>query len=217
MIHNLLYISNGLIISGYVGYFLLVIINQKRKLNNNSGFDITKAMLNEYNSINIILGNSFFTVYNIKRKVIKIANKCYYGNSISDISIPLIEAGISVDDDGKNKFLNGLKKIISNLKLLYVLPLVAILLNINTYGTTDAKIGILTLIVFSFISYMIINIKNDCYNWVTKRIKQIKTIKEEDMEKITDFINKVILLDKFIFIGELVMIIKFVAVLLDFN
>jgi len=99
----LLYLSSAFILFSFIGYILMVTFEGNTIITKSNGFDVTKDMISQYNSINIIENNSYFTVYNIKRKVIKIASKCYYGSSISDISLPLIEAGISVSDNNKNK------------------------------------------------------------------------------------------------------------------
>ncbi len=213
MIQYLIYIANGLILSGFIGYFFLVVFSNK-KITNSNGFNVTKDILNEYDSINIIENKSYFTVYNIKRKVIKIASKCYYGNTLSDVAIPLIEAGTSIIHDKKNKFINVCSNILPNLKLLYILPMLAVILNTNSYGTTDAKIGIIILIVLCFISYMVIGIKTEIYNWLGKKISK-SDVSKENVPKVINFVNKVILMDKFIFLGEAVMIIRFVAMLLN--
>ena len=216
MINILMYISSGLIVSGFIGYILLILINNKR-ITNVDGFNITKDILNEYDSINIIENKSLFTVYNIKRKVIKIASKCYYGKSISDLAIPLMEAGISVIDNGKNKFMLFVKKIVSNLKLLYILPIIAVVFNGIDLGTIDAKIGIFFVGLLCVISYLLINIKITSNEWIYEKIDKNKEINKKDKSNINNFLNKVLLFDKLIFIGQLVMIIRFIAIILNFN
>ena len=212
MINNLMYVANGLILAGYIGYILLVLVNRKNKIDKVDGFNITKDILNEYDSINIIENTGIFTVYNIRRKVIKIASKAYYGNSVSDISLPLIESGISVIDNGKNKFINFFKNLIPNLKLIYILPILLVKLSIIQGGTTDAKAMIVFTVICIIIGYQLISIKNEVLDWINKKLKKNKNI---DNNKITNFISKVILLDKFIFFGELVIIIRCVAILLN--
>ena len=209
MINILMYISSGLIIAAFIGYTLLIIINNRISIDVD-GFNMTKDILNEYNSINIIENKGYFTIYNMRRKVIKIASSSYYGNSVSNVSIPLMEAGISVIHNNKNKFILFMEKIVSNLKYLYILPVIAIIFNYISSGIVDAKIGIFLLIIFSIISYLLINIKTEAVMWIDSKLKD-KNL------KIIKFLNTVILFDKFIFIGELLMIIKFVAVILNFN
>lgn len=215
VIQILLYISSGLIVASFIIYFILVLIGRTMKVTNSDGFNITKDILAEYNSINIILNKGYFTVYNIKRKVIKIANNCYYGNTLSDISLPLIEAGISATDDKKNKWVNIFRKIFANLKYLYLLPLIAIIINSQTYNISDAKVSIIFFSLFAIISYMIIDIKNNAILWISDKIVKIKDINKNNREKIVKFIKTIFTLDKLIFISELAMIIRCVMILLE--
>lgn len=209
----LLYVSNGLIILSFALYILLILLNSKKKFIND-GFSITKDILDEFDAINIIENTGMFTVYNIQRKVIKIASRRYYGKSISDASIPLIEAGISVVDNKRNKFINFFRKIIPNLKLLYIFPFIAIGINSITYGTSDAKIGILVLALCVFISYVMIDIKSAAKYWLNKNVSKISYVDKNGINSINNFIDRVILFDKLIFIGELLMIIRFVYIIL---
>ena len=214
MINILMYIANGLIIISFIGYFLLILMSRNKKITDSDGFNVTKDILNEFDSINIIENKSLFTIYNIKRKVIKIASKCYYGNSVSDIGIPLMKAGISAIDNNNNKYINIFRNIISNLKYLYILPIIAIGVNSITYNIGDARIGVVLLAIFSIISYMLIDIKSNASLWIASNIRKIKNI---DVSKIMRFINNIILFDKLIFWGELIMIIRFAAILINFN
>lgn len=214
MLDILMYISTGLILVSFVGYFLLILLGNK-KITNSNGFDITKDMISEYNSINVIESKNYFTIYNIKRKVIKLSTKCYYGNKLSDISLSLIEAGISIVDNKKNKYIDLFRKIFNNLKMLYIFPIIAILINNVTYTISDAKVSIIFIILFSVISYILIDIKNEAGIWISDNISRIKDISKENKDKIKNFINKLVLLDKFILIGEFIMIIRFVGILLE--
>ena len=206
-----MYMANLLIVLGFIGYFLLIMFSNK-KINNGDGFNITKDILNEYDSINIIENKSNFTIYNIKRKIIKIASKCYYGNSVSDIAIPLMEAGISIVDNRKNKFITFFSKIISNLKYLYIFPICAVFFNVFASSIGDAKIGLLFTGICIIISYILINIKSEGISLISNKINKI--IGKEDSISIIDFLNKIILFDKAIFIGELIMVIRFVSIIL---
>ena len=205
-----MYSSNLLIVLGFLGYFIIIFINNKYS-NKIDGFNATKDILNEYNQINIIENKSIFTIYNLKRKVIKISSKCYYGNSVSSVSIPLIEAGISASN---NKYLNIFSKIINNLKYLYILPIIAILINSITFNIGDARIGLFLLTFFSIITYMLVDIKDFSYIWLCNNIKKIKNI---DKDKVLNFISKIVLFDKLIFFGELIMIARFILILFQIN
>ena len=200
---------------GFTGYILLLLLNNKST--NSDGFNTTKDLLEEYDSINIVENRGMMTFYNIKRGVIKISSKYYYGNTISSLSIPLMEAGISIVDSKKNKFISFMKNIIPNLKWLYFLPVLAIVLNITFYNSSDAKIGILLLCTFSCVTYFLIGIKSEAIELVDSKLKKNKSINKDDKSKIIKFLNRIILFDKLIFVGELLMIIRFVAVILEFE
>lgn len=210
MLMILMYIANGLIIVAFLWYLLLILINNK-KITDSNGFNITKDILSEYDSINIIENKNIFTVYNLKRKVIKIATKRYYGNTLSDVAIPLMEAGIS---GSGSKYLNFCSKILSNLKKLYVLPIIIIIINSSTYSLGDARIGIPLLVICAFSSYMLIDIKNNAYIWLDEHLNKKLKI---DKQKVLKFINQIIMCDKLIFFGELIMMIRFVAIILGIN
>ena len=215
MIKYLVYLTNGLIILALISYILIVFLNRKKKITDSTAFDITKDILSDYDHINIIENKSIFTVYNIKRRVIKLASKCYYGNTIGDIGVSLIEAGISAIDNYKNKFINFLRSIIPNLKLLYLLPILAIGINMMTYNVSDAKVSIVFIILFSMLQYFLIDIKSNAIVWIYDNIKIVKEVNKDSKEKILKFINNIILIDKIIFISELLIIVRCVAIILN--
>ncbi len=209
-----MYIANGLIILGFMGYFILILFNSKKKFSDSDGFNVTKDILSKYNQITIIENKKIFTTYNLKRKVIKIASKCYYGNSLSDIGIPLMEAGISAIDDKDNKYLNIIRKIFNNLKILYLFPLFAILVNSITFTLGDARISTIVVSLFGLISYVIIEIKNRAYLWLDANLGKVKVVEKD---RALSFINRLIMADKLIFFGELLMIIRFMMIIFNIN
>ena len=215
MIQILMYISSGLIIFSFIGYFILILIGKSRKITNDDGFNITKDLLNHYNTINIILNKGYFTVYNIKRKVIKIANRCYYGNTLSDISISLIEASISLVHDKKNKCINFISKLIPNLKLLYILPLISIIINGQTYNISDAKVSIVFFSLFAVVGYILIDIKGNGILLIQDHLDKVKAINRDNRSKIINFMSKISIFDKLIFMSELIMIIRCVMIMLE--
>ena len=216
MIDNiLLYISSGFIICAFIGYLFLIMIGRGKIVAKSNGFDITKDIISEYNSINVIESKRYFIIYNIKRRVIKLATRCYYGSDLSSVSLSLMEAGISVIDNQKNKYIDLFRKIFSNLKILYIFPFIAILINNASYNISDAKVSIIFLGLFSVISYMIIDIKSQASEWISNNIKKIKEVSKDNSLKIVSFINRLLWLDKFIFFGELIMIIRFVMIMLE--
>ena len=215
MIEILLYISSGLIIFGYIFYLVIILIGRSKIVSDIDGFDVTKDIISEYDSINIIENNGYFTVYNLKRKVIKLATKCYYGKDISSVSLALIEAGISVVDSKKNKYIDIFRVVFNNLKLLYIIPLVALFINNSSFSVSDAKVSIFIGLLFSFISYILIEIKSDGIYWIGNNLKKIKSVNNVNRDKIISFMNRLMLFDKFIYFGELVMVIRLVLIMLE--
>lgn len=212
----LMLISNLLIIVSFVLYFVLIFVGKKIKVSNSTGFDITKDIISEYNSINIIESKNYFSVYNIKRKVIKLSNFCYYGKSISAIVLSLVEAGISFVDNNKNKYIDVFRKIFNNIKLLYIFPIFAIIINYVTYTVGDVKVSMGFMIIFAFISYIAVDIKSEVCEWIKDKIISVKDISEYNALKIVKMLEIFLWIDRFIFFGELIIIIRFVAILLEF-
>lgn len=217
MINILLYISTGMIVCAYIGYILMIMIGRNKIVSKSDGFDVTKDIISQYNSINVIESSGYFTIYNIKRKVIKLATKCYYGKDVSSISLSLMEAGISVVDKNKNRYINIFRNIIPNLKWVYILPIISVFINNSSFNISDAKVSVVIIAIFTFIIYTFIDIKGNACYWVSNNIKRIKDIGKDSSEKIISFMNKLILIDKFIFFGELIMIIRFVLIMLEIN
>ncbi len=208
------YIVMGFILGGYL-YYILIVLGNRNKISEESSFNIIKDLIHNYNSINVILNEGIFTIYNIKRRVIKLSNKCYYGKSLSDVGISLMEAGISVIDNNKNREINFFRRFFSNLKWLYVIPLVVIFIISEINTTEDGVILGFLIFISIYFMYMFINIKNKAYNWIVMNIDRIKQINKKDQMKVINFINKMMLCDKFIFWGELVGFLKVVMILLN--
>ena len=176
MLDIILYISLVMILFGDLGYFLLILICRNKVISDSDSFDVTKDIISEYNSINIIETSSYFTVYNIKRKVIKLSSSCYYGKDLSSIVLALIEAGVSVVDNNKNRYINIFRNIFSNLKLLYFFPIIAVFISKVSFNVSDAKASLLFLLLFTFISYIVINVKSEAVDWVSGNIKKDKEV-----------------------------------------
>ena len=96
-----------------------------------------------------------------------------------------------------------------------MLPLFALIINHSTYNISDAKISLIFIILFSVISYILIDIKCQVNVWISDNIRKINDINSVNKDKIVSYINKILFLDKLIFFGELVMIIRFVAIILE--
>ena len=171
MIEILKYISSGLIIISLICYLLNILINKSKKISDDDGFNITKDIIQEYDMINIIENTGIISYYNLRRGVIKLSSKSYYGSDLSHIGIGLMEAGVSVIDKKGNKFINIFKNIVSNLKILYIFPIITVIVNFITYTKGDAKIGLILVIISTLVIYMINGILINANDWVCNNIK----------------------------------------------
>ena len=126
-----------------------------------------------------------------------------------------MEAGISVIDNNKDREINFFRRFFSNLKWLYVIPLVVIFIISQINTTEDGVILGFLIFISIYFMYMFINIKNRAYYWIVMNIDRIKQINKKDQMKVINFINKMMLCDKFIFWGELVGFLKVVMILLN--
>ena len=217
MVEILLYVSSGMIICAYFVYLLMILIGRSKIISKSDGFDITKDIISEYDSINIIESTGYFTIYNIKRRVIKLATKCYYGKDLSSAALSLNEAGISIVDNNKNKYIDIFRIVFYNLKLLYIFPIVSLIISNSSFNINDSKISMIFILIFAFISYILIDIKSDACFWVENNLNKIKDINKENRGKLIGFMNKLILLDQIIYFGELIMIIRFALILFGIN
>lgn len=211
----LLYTSLLFILVSYVGYFLIILFGKKRIISDSNAFDVTKELMSEYDSINIIESKSYFSVYNIKRRVIKLASSVYYGKDLSSVVISLIEAGIFIVYRNKNKYIDYVRIFFSNIKILYLFPLIVLLINNSSFNVNDAKIGIIIVSIFTFISYIIIDVKSQGIYWINQNLKKVKDINKNNRLYIVNFMNKVILFDKLIYFGELLIIVRFILMMLN--
>lgn len=217
MIEILKYISSGLIIISFICYLLNILINKGKKISDDDGFNITKDIIQEYDMINIIENTGIISYYNLRRGVIKLSSKSYYGSDLSHISIGLMEAGVSVIDKKGNKFINIFKNIVSNLKILYIFPIITVIVNFITYTKGDAKIGLILVIISTLVIYMINSILINANDWVCNNIKKVKSVDNDGKDKIISYLNNIVNLNKIIFLGELISIITMVAIFIDFK
>lgn len=217
MIEILKYISSGLIIISLICYLLNILINKSKKISDDDGFNITKDIIQEYDMINIIENTGVISYYNLRRGVIKLSSKSYYGSDLSHISIGLMEAGVSVIDKKGNKFINIFKKIVSNLKILYIFSIITVIVNFITYTKGDAKIGLILVIISTLVIYMINGILINANDWVCNNIKKVKSVDNDGKDKIINYLNNIVSLNKIIFLGELISIITMVAIFIDFK
>ncbi len=211
----LIYVASALILMPYIIYFFNILINKDKKVTDDNGFNVTKDIVSSYDKINIIETTGLVTYYNPKRKVIKLNSKCYYGSNLSVIAISLLEAGISVTDNKKNKYLKIFKVLFSNLKLLYIFPLIICFINTQVYELYDAVVGLILVILCTTITYMFNNIIILSFDWVSNNIEKVKSISKRNKELVINYIKNIVFMNRFIFFGELLIIIRMVAIIIS--
>ena len=211
----LLYVTNILIIISYILHFLLQFYNNKYKISGTTGFNITNDTLNEDNRINIVEKKGYITVYNLKKRVIEIATKNYYGSTITDFGIPLIELGILETDNNNNKYLNIIKKILPNLKLIYLFSFIAFCINNVTYSISDAKASMIALFICLILYHMLIAIKTEGLNHIHKKLKRISYLREENFAKIMKYLENDLKISKIIYFTEFIMIIRTLIIIIN--
>lgn len=211
----LMYVSSGMVIFGFLLYFILILVGRNKIVSKGECYGEVKDIVSEFDIINMIETKGYFTVYNIKRKVIKLTSKCYYGKDLSSFGISLMEAGVSIVDKKKNKYIDFFRKIFDNLKILYIFAILAIFINHASFNVSDAKTSLIFMIVFTFISYVLLEIKeNGCY-YVQECLEKNKDISGENCQKISKFMNSLLWTDKLIYLGEILMIIRMILLMFE--
>lgn len=117
-------------------------------------------------------------------------------------------------DKKNNKYLNFLRSIFVNLKLLYIFPMISLLINNSSFNVNDAKVSIVFVLIFVFFAYMLLDIRIQSVYWINENLTKIKILKKEDNGKIINFINKFIFLDKIFYCGELLIIFRLLMMLI---
>ena len=201
MISNIILII--CIILTIVPYILLLITY----FTNNKDYKITASenilkLLDNDNNINFIENkDSYFSHYNIKRRIIKLSSKTYDSKKYFHIAVSSLLAGYSLI---KIKSMDYLSYIINNLKIITILPIISIILSIYARNTKDAKIAIIILVLIGIIQYLINTL-------TTLSINTVK-IKEERINKI---LNVFLVNTKIYFICTLLQILRLVIVVLN--
>ena len=115
----------------------------------------------------------------------------------------------------KNKYIDFFRKIFDNLKILYIFSILAIFINHASFNVSDAKTSLIFMIVFTFISYVLLEIKgNGCY-YVQECLDKNKDISGENCQKISKFMNSLLLTDKLIYLGEILMIMRMTLLMFE--
>jgi len=202
MIRKILLILSIVIISfAYIKILVLYLINKSKKTNTTAQEVALKVLSNEY-SINLIKSNeSYFSKYNIKRKMVKLSNNTYDSSDYFSQSISYLLSGYAISN---NKYLDIISKIFKEIKVISFSSIIALIISFITKSSGDAKISLILLIIIAGYQYLL-NIIN------TESISKVKTKKEE----ITKLLNTFNQTNTIFFITTLIQITRLVVIILD--
>lgn len=202
MIRKILLILSIVIISfAYIKILILYLISKSKKTNTTAQEVALKVLSNEY-SINLIKSNeSYFSKYNIKRKMVKLSNNTYDSSDYFSQSISYLLSGYAISN---NKYLDIISKIFKEIKVISFSSIIALIISFITKSSGDAKISLILLIIIAGYQYLL-NIIN------TESISKVKTKKEE----ITKLLNTFNQTNTIFFITTLIQITRLVVIILD--
>jgi Zn-dependent membrane protease YugP len=209
MENYLLYVSSFVIFFSFLLYLLMIIFGNK-KVSDEACFGVLLDELFNYDGIKIVLSKGKISYYDLKRKVIKLTEKCYYGNSVSSFSVMLTELGYFVSDKNNNKFVKICSKILPMIKMLYILPFISIFLSFSIFSYPDSVVGALCIVLFISITFLLIDVKKQTISLVKGNAK---TKEQFDVENVISFMNRILLLDYCIIFGEMILLFRFILLM----
>lgn len=200
MIDKILFIVGiSLIIFGYLYYFYIWFIERKNK-NNITSLDLAVKVFNN-NSINVVeSNNSYFSKYNIKRKLVKISSDSYDKNDYFSLAVVALLSGFSKIE---SKFLEILGKVKSEISIIGFSPILVILISFFCSSQLDMKIGIFLVGLILVYQYVI----DDSYG------KIIDSFKSDDT-KLINTMCKLRKVNTLFFLGGLVEVIRFIILII---
>ena len=91
----------------------------------------------------------------------------------------------------------------------------AIVISLLTYNYIDVNINIIIMVLLLIIMYMLIDVRTMSFMWIKDNIKKFKTLSRKNIIDINDYINRLLISDKLIFIGELGLLLRFFVILIS--
>lgn len=185
--------------------------NQAKDLN---GFEVAKELTANYNEINIIESKEISSSrYNLKRKVIRLTTKNYYATDFFSLAITSYLSGYSLLNMNKDKNITNFSKVFKNIDSFDKSSLLAIILSLFTNTITDAKLGVIALIIILFYQYLRIQISNSAIQISSQELN--KQVKEEEYQSITKIMPSFLQISTMSFITTLILILREVAIILN--
>ena len=189
-----------LVFLGYLKILIMYLTNKGKKTDTTAS-EVSLKILDDETSINLIESKeSIFSKYNIKRKMVKLSSNTYDSSDEFSKSISTLLSGYAISN---NKYLNIISKIFKELKFFSYSPILAIIISILTTNITDAKIGIILLILIAIYQYTLYTIN-------TEAMDKIK-LKDKKRNKI---LNNLANMNILFFVVTLIQIIRLVVIIL---
>ena len=202
MINNILLILIIiLIVFGYSYIFILYISNKDKSIKTTS-YEISLELLNDDTSIRLVeKKSSYFSTYSIRRNMIKLSSKTYYGEDVFSCFVGSFLSGYEIVN---NKYISILGKIFKNLRIISFAPIILLIINILTTNQTDAKIAIIITLLIGIYQYILYDIHKEILDVTSTIDKKIRLV-----------FNKMLTIDKMFFITSLIAILRFVIIILN--
>lgn len=201
----LLYLPTTIIVICYITYIIGMLIFKNKNIGKEECSYIISDLLSK-DRINIIKGRNKISYYDLKRKVIKLSPNDYDATNLWAITNGIKEVGIS---NNKSKFKEIISKILNNFFIFELLGLISILLNNITYTISDAKIGIIAMLIILVIHYLYTVMYQEVYLWIEENIS--KKIKNNILKNLLFRIN----IHKIINLSEFIILFRFFIILLN--
>lgn len=201
----LLYLPTTIIVICYITYIIGMLISKNKNIGKEECSYIISDLLSK-DRINIIKGRNKISYYDLKRKVIKLSPNDYDATNLWAITNGIKEVGIS---NNKSKFKEIISKILNNFLIFELLGLISILLNNITYTISDAKIGIIAMLIILVIHYLYTVMYQEVYLWIEENIS--KKIKDNILKNLLFRIN----IHKIINLSEFIILFRFFIILLN--
>lgn len=210
----LLIISIIIILISYIRIILNFFKTKKIELEDMTGFDLAKELTSNYDEINIVESHEIsISKYNLKRKIIRFTPKDYTSSNIFILAKSSLLAGYSLLNLNKDKNIELLSKIFSNIDYLNKSALIAILISIFTNKIGDAKIGIILLIIILIYQYLINEINLASKEQTDEELKKI--LNEKQYLSLVNVQSSFLSLNKISFIATLILLLRETLIILN--
>lgn len=214
MIKNiLLLLSLIIILANYIQLLILYLNNKNKKESNLTGFDLAKEISSNYDEINIVEANNItISKYNLRRNVLRLTPNSYNKTDLFTLAAISNLTGYSLLAMEKDQYLSNLSKIFKNIDNFNKSSLIALLISLFTNTITDAKLGIILLILILLYQYLRINITTNASDLTKERLNHINQNLSQKLEPILNYYLKQ---NTIYFVTTLILIIREITIIIN--